>query len=72
MKKTLLCKKTVQSSSDEIRQLEQAVSKLREKLENQKFDFEAKIQKIEVEKTNEANHLRNTISDLRHKLENKN
>ena len=59
----------VQRSSDEIHQLQNTSSSLRDELESLRFEYEAKLQKRHTEKVDEHSHLQETILLLRNKLE---
>ena len=59
-------------SADEIAQLKHTSSQLREELESQNFEFEAKYQQQKLENVDEHSHLQETIEKLRLKLEKQN
>ncbi|MAV87115.1 MAG: hypothetical protein CMM67_02600, partial [Rhodospirillaceae bacterium] len=62
----------VQRSVDEIEQLKATSSSLRDELENQTLDADAKIQEQEKDNVNDKKHLQKTIETLRSKLEKEN
>ena len=62
----------VQRSADEIKQLKHTSGLIREELESQNFEFEAKYQQQKLENVDEHSHLQETIEKLRLELEKQN
>ena len=67
-RKTQPCNRQRQSA-DEILQLENTASSLRDELESLRFEFESKLQKNISEKVDEHSHLKETIAILRAQLD---
>ena len=62
--------KAVQSSADEIQQLKNTASSLRNELENLRFEKDAAVQQTAHRSADEIQQLKNTLKTLRKRIEN--
>ena len=63
--------KAVQRSADEIQQLKNTASSLRNELENLRFEKDAAVQKTAHRSADEIQQLKNTLKKLRKRIENR-
>ena len=69
--KDVAVQQAIQSSSDEIQQLKNTASSLRNELENLRFEKDAAVQKALHRSADEIQQLKNTVKTLRKGIENR-